>query len=151
MEYNDNLQHQPSNLFEEQNPFLREEYERGVRRARNTLFATGIILIIGDLMSLIINGKENFDLTIVLGIDTAILALYVFLGFFTRRSPYNSILIGLIVFLLIQGVISFIDISNLYTGMLGKIIILILLIRGLNSAKRLQELRSRDEIFGSTG
>src|SRR5262245_28702442 len=72
-------------------------YETGIRKARIALFATAVLLAIGELIS-----ASTMDYPIT-GEIIAIIAvesgIFIALGFWTKKRPFTAIVIGLIIFI----------------------------------------------------
>lgn len=130
-------------IFPKLNELDYEGYERGIRKARNTLFIIGGLMVAADLFALAIQGADvsSGEVLVTFVLDAVILAVFIALGFWTKRKPYVALLTGLILFCAIQILVMFVDPSNIYKGLLIKIIVVVSLVSGIRKAKRLQELQ----------
>ncbi len=138
-----------ASIFEEDQlaAYDREQYELGVRKARNSLFWAGGLMFVVDMAILLIqlNGLSSAEINYaffygLVAIELAMLAAFVGLGFWTKKKPYSSILAGLILFCLIQAFAMISDPTNIYKGIIVKIVIIVSLVSGLKKAKALQTL-----------
>jgi hypothetical protein len=66
---------------------------------------------------------------------------FIALGFWTKKKPYYAIIGALILYGLSIGINACLDISTLFKGIILKIIIISLLIKGLSDAKAAQEMQ----------
>ena len=125
----------------------RDQYRAGVRKARNTLFVAGGLMFVVDMFMLAVqvsklNGAEiNYTyLYGVIGLDIFLLGAFIALGLWTKRKPYTAILIGLVLFCAIQLFAMIGDPSNIYKGVVVKLVVIISLVSGLKKAKALQQM-----------
>ncbi|MBC7934787.1 MAG: hypothetical protein H7Y86_05425 [Rhizobacter sp.] len=126
-------------IFSEEE-FSMQGYDKHIRQARNTIFFVAGILVINViiLFSAIPAGYEYLWLDLV--IWGTFIAGFIFLGFYCKKKPYYAIIGALCLYGLFVALNAFLDISTLYKGIIMKIIIIVLLIKGLNNAKEAQEM-----------
>lgn len=115
-------------------------YESGVRRARTVLFVTAGLVFIGEVISIAIS---NLAFTsILLGIAFVESAIFVALGFWTKRKPYTAIMIGLIVFIGLWVLsIAGSGFQGAISGIIVRVIIISYLISALKPAKAWEETK----------
>ena len=134
---------QPENsnttIFSEEE-FSMQGYDKHIRQARNTIFFVAVILVINViiLFSTLPEGYEYAWLDLAIW-GTFILG-FVFLGFYCKKKPYYAIIGALCLYGVFVALNAYLDVSTLYKGIIMKIIIIVLLIKGLNNAKEAQEL-----------
>jgi hypothetical protein len=148
-------QHSPqqaeqSSVFAEDAELLeyeRSQFQHGIRRARNTLFIAGGIMFAVDMIMLLVQLNEMGDAEInyaylygLVAFDTLLLAAFIGLGLWTRRKPYAAMLTGLILFCTVQMIAMVFDPTNIYKGILVKMVVIVTLVAGLKKAKALQQL-----------
>lgn len=123
------------------------EYRKNVRRTAGALFITaGILLIFGLLPILLSRYSAEFQVWpyMVLAI-----VVYISLGFWAKHEPAKAIIAGLCFFLVCQLILVYLNTGNLYTGLILKLLMIIILLRGLydgREAKRvLQKIIEQDQ------
>lgn len=129
-----------------------EGYQIGVRRARNALFWVAGIVLVGEIISVMIS---KYELNIYgLAIVIAIAAIFTGLGFWTRVKPYTALILGLIAYI---GYIVLTVVVNsmllgaggllqsLFSGIIVKVIIIIMLARGIPDARKLQNMMNEQQ------
>ena len=135
---------QPESIFTEDD-FVSQGYDKHIKQARNAIFAAAIILTI-SIIALAISIPENYAyLWIDILVYGAFVAGFIFLGFWTKKKPYYAIVGALILYGLFIALNAIIDISTIYKGIILKIVIIVLLVKGINDAKEAQE---RKEMIG---
>ncbi len=122
--------------------FSNKGYDKHIRQARNAIFAVAGILLVNLLIlgNSLPAGYEYFWFDII--IWGLFIAGFVFLGFWTKKKPYYAIIAALSlygIFILLNAVL---DVSTIFKGIIFKIIIIVLLVKGINDAKEAQELQS---------
>jgi hypothetical protein len=122
--------------------YEREQYQRGIRKARNTLFAAGALMFVVDAI-LLFARRETLQpaaVYVAIAIDLVVLSVFIGLGLYTKRKPYAAILAGLLIFCLIQVAAIALEPANIYKGLLMKIAVITTLVSGLRKAKALQDM-----------
>jgi len=143
-------QTEQTSVFDTDNELLeydRDQHRAGVRKARNTLFIAGGLMFVVDMVLLLIqlNNLDGAEINYtylygVVGLDILLLAAFIGLGIWTKRKPYTAILIGLILFCVVQLVAMIGDPTNIYKGVIVKLVVIVSLVSGLKKAKALQQL-----------
>lgn len=116
-------------------------YDRHIRRARNAIFACAGIL----LLSLIIlaaslpPGYNDFWMDAIFW--GVFIAGFIALGLWTKKKPYYAIIGALILYGISIAINGFLDPVTIIKGIIFKIIIIVLLIKGLSDAKAAQEMQ----------
>ena len=117
-----------------------EGHETGIKKARNALFVTAVVIFIGELVSAGVSGIEITPLLI--GIALVEAGIFVGLGFWTKTKPYTAIIVGLIVFILMWVLaIAVTGGRAAYSGIIVRIIIISYLVSALKHAKAWEELK----------
>jgi peptidoglycan/LPS O-acetylase OafA/YrhL len=116
-------------------------YDKHIRQARNAIFiAAGILLI--NVLILANSLPSGYEYAwIDLGLWGVFIAGFIFLGFWTKKKPYYAIIGALILYGLFIALNAVLDVTTIYKGIIMKIIIISLLIKGLSDAKAAQELQ----------
>ena len=126
--------------------FSLKGYDKHIRQARNAIFAVAVLLVINIFVSGS-NLPEGYEyLWMDLIIWGFFIAGFIFLGFWTKKKPYYAIVGALCLYATFIILNAVLDINTLYKGLLFKIIIVVLLVKGINDAKEAQELQKS---FGS--
>ena len=117
-----------------------EGHESGIKKARNALFATAAILLIGEIINAGISGYGFTPLLVA--IIVAEVGAFIALGFWTKTKPYAAIVTGLILFILLW-VLAIVVIGGkaTYSGILVRIIIIWYLASALKPARAWEELK----------
>jgi hypothetical protein len=144
MENQENIEpNQPkeeTSIFSEHD-FSIDIYDKHIRQARNALFvAAGILLI--NIIILAFTVPEGYgEIWIDFVFWGLFIAGFIALGFWTKKKPYYAIIGGLILYALFIGINAYLDISTIYKGLILKIIIIAVLIKGLTDAKQAQDMQ----------
>ena len=121
--------------------FSMQGYDKHIRQARNAIFAVAGILVINVLV-LFFNIPDTYE---YLWLDFAIwgsfIAAFTFLAFYTKKKPYYAIVGALCLYAAFIILNAVIDTSTLYKGILFKIIIVVLLVKGVNDAREAQAMQ----------
>lgn len=123
-----------SEYYEGVKDLERQGYETGIKKARTALFVTAGLLLLGEVLTISMEGLEWTPLMI--GIVAIEVGIFVALGFWTKTKPYSAIITGLVLFIIywIAGIV----ISNgegAYKGVIVKIIIVVYLVQAIKPAK----------------
>lgn len=144
----ENNEAQPSNIEKHESSIFAEEdlsigiYDKHIRQARNAIFIAAAVLLINVLI-LANSLPSGYEYAwIDLGLWGVFIAGFVFLGFWTKKKPYYAIIGALILYGLFIAINAALDITTIYKGIIMKVIIISLLIKGLSDAKGAQELQS---------
>lgn len=144
MENNDSLPNvtstAPESIFTEQE-FSMQGYDKHIRQARNAIYAVAVLLAINLVIYAfnIPEGYEYFWLDLVVWM--AFIAGFVSLAVYTKRKPYYAIVAALCLYAAFIILNAVIDISTLYSGVIFKIIIIVLLVKGINNAREAQAMQ----------
>lgn len=146
MDQHNPIEPREASIFDGLTDLQKYEYSRGVKRARNTLFAVGIILFAFDMIYSLFQDFTKETFLVVLVIDTVILASFIGLGFLTKKKPFIAILSGLILYVGIQVAVAAMNNNwaSLFSGFIVKAIIIGLLVKGLIDGRKLQDLIDRE-------
>ncbi|MFZ9388349.1 MAG: hypothetical protein ACO25B_10735 [Chitinophagaceae bacterium] len=115
-------------------------YEAGIKKARNALFITAGLVLIGELITIGTAGTRFPPLVI------AIIALevgaFAGLAFWTRTKPFSAIVTGLILLLLMWvAVIMLNGEKAIYSGIVVKVIIISMLVSSLKDARAWENMK----------
>lgn len=143
----ENNEIQQSDLEKKESSIFAEEdlsigiYDKHIRQARNTIFIAAAVLL-ANVLILAFSLPEGYEYAWVdLGLWGVFIAAFVFLGFWTKKKPYYAIIGALILYGVFIALNAMLDITTLYKGIIMKVIIISLLIKGLSDAKSAQELQ----------
>ncbi len=128
-----------TSIFSEED-FSVDIYDKHIRQARNAIFATAIMLLISFIISIAMSSNYEF-----MWLDYALYGFFILgfvcLGFWSKHKPYYAIISALILYGLFIGINAIADTSTIFSGLIFKIIIISLLIKGLSDAKAAQEMQ----------
>ncbi len=116
-------------------------YDKHIRQARNAIFATAGIILLGLIIYSVNVPSEYEYLWIDLLFYGVFIGGFIALGFWTKKKPYSAITYALILYGIFIAVNAYFDVKTLYSGIIFKIIIISLLVKGLSDAKAAQELQ----------
>jgi hypothetical protein len=119
-----------------------------VKKARNALFWTAGLLLLGEIFT---SFRDGYELsTYVIAVIAAEVGIFIALALWTKKKPYSAIVAGIIIFialhLLSAVVMGFAEGATgvfkiLFSGIIVKIAILVILFRAVKDAKELQQAR----------
>ena len=117
-----------------------EGYESGIKKARNALYITAALILIGEVISVAAAGV-GFP-PIAIAIIAAEVGIFIGLAIWTKTKPYTAIVVGLIVFILlwILGIV-LTGGEAAYRGIIVKGIIIAVLVSALKPAKAWEDLK----------
>jgi hypothetical protein len=119
-----------------------EGHETGIKKARNALFITAGLVLLGEVISMSMTGVEITPL--VIGIIAVEVGVFVGLAFWTKTKPYAAIITGLILFILLwvaAAVVNDDGGQSIYKGIIVKAIIIYTLVSALKPAKEWENLK----------
>lgn len=119
-----------------------EGYDKHVRNARIVLYVVAGLSLLGLFL---LKDMEDTAKNIMIGFVIFIAGAFAFLGYWSTKRPFTAILIGLILFVILQVFNAIGDPSTLTQGWYVKIAVPLFLIMGLRNAK---EIRDRRKAFG---
>ena len=125
-------------IFSEED-FVNQGYDKHIKQARNAIFAVAVLIVVSVLF-LVFSGSEADE---YLWVDILIYGIFVAgfisLGLWTKKKPYYAIVGALVLYSGFIALNAVLDITTLYKGILIKIVIIVLLVKGINDAKETQE------------
>lgn len=116
-------------------------YDKHIRQARNAIFFTAGLILLSVVILMISLPKGYNDWWIDLVFYGVFIGGFIALGFWTKKKPYTAISCALILYGAFIGINAYFDIKTLYSGIILKIIIISLLVKGLSDAKSAQEVQ----------
>ncbi len=129
----------PESIFTEQE-FSMQGYDKHIRQARNAIYTVAAMLAI-NLAIYSFNIPEGYEyFWIDFAVWSAFIAGFILLAIYTKKKPYYAIVGALCLYAAFVILNAVIDSSTLYKGLIFKIIIVVLLIKGINDAREAQEL-----------
>jgi hypothetical protein len=120
-----------------------EGHETGIKKARNALFITAGLLLLGEIISA---GSSGMELTpLAIAIIVVEVGIFIALAFWTKTKPYSAIIVGLIVFILLWvASIALIGVKAAYSGIIIRIIIIVNLVSALKHAKAWEDAKKNN-------
>lgn len=116
-------------------------YDKHIRQARNAIFVAAGVLVL-NIIVLAYNSPAEYEyLWLDFIIWGAFIVALVAMALWTKRKPYYAIIGALIIygaFILLNALL---DITTIYKGIIMKVVIIVLLVKGLNDAKSAQEMK----------
>ena len=116
-----------------------------IKNAQTTLFVlAGLFFVIGMLYYFI--GGQN-DLSFAALIQSLILAaVFLALGGWAKSKPVVALISGLVLFVLVQLIAIFGDPTNIGKGIIIKILVIVFLVRGLQSAIEAEKIKKEHNL-----
>jgi len=123
--------------------FSMQGYDKHIRQARNAIWiAAGVLLL--NLLYLAATIPDGYEyLWIDMLIWGAFVAGFVVLGIWSKKKPYTAIVCALIlysVFIIFNAVL---DLTTLYKGIILKVVIIVLLAKGISDAREAQRMQEQ--------
>jgi hypothetical protein len=113
-------------------------YQKHIRRARILLFIiAGLQLIAAILLG--IAGEFGYEIEV--GVQVVLGLVFAGLAFWTKYKPYAALLIALVIYVGIFLLSAILEPSSIISGLLIKIVIVVLLIRGISNARDAEEMK----------
>lgn len=105
-----------------------------IRQARNTLFIVGgLQLLFGIVVYFMADATEELIAGAVLFL------IYLGLGFWSQKKPLIALILGLLLYLSLIILSAVVDPTTITSGVLVKVIIIVFLGKGINSARELKK------------
>jgi hypothetical protein len=106
--------------------------ESGAFKAANALFVAAALIFVWSIVAVITNLAYSPQVMMLNLLESGMLTV---LGFLCRKKPFTSLIIGLFLFMALWAVTAAMDSSNIYSGIIIKIFVIIYLARALPSAR----------------
>jgi hypothetical protein len=136
----DGAEPKTDSIFTEEE-FSMQGYDKNIRQARNAIFWVAAILLINFLI-LFFSLPDDYEfLWLEIAIWGTFILGFVFLGFYSKKKPYNAIVIALALYAVFIIFNAILDIHTIYRGIIFKVISIIFLVKGLRDAKEAQEMQ----------
>ena len=110
-----------------------ERQETGAYKAANALFVAAALIFVWSIIAIITNNSYGPPVMMLHLLEAGMLVV---LGFLSKKKPFSSLIIGLILFIALWVVTAAMDKSNLYSGIIVKIFVVIYMLRALPDARR---------------
>jgi hypothetical protein len=115
-------------------------YETGIKSARNALFVTAGLVLLGEIITASVTGIEFTPL--IIGVILIEVGVFVALGFWTKTKPFTAIVTGLILFIVMWIFAIVVNgIEAAYSGIIVKIIIISYLASAIKKAKAWEDAK----------
>lgn len=140
---NNNLPEKNTDTIFTEEEFSMRGYDKHIRQARNAIFiAAGVLLLnVFILAATVPYSYEYLWLDFV--IWGSFIAGFIVLGIWTKKKPYYAILGALILYAAFIILNAAIDITTLSKGIILKIVIIVLLVKGINDAREAQRMQEQ--------
>jgi hypothetical protein len=113
-------------------------YQKHIRRARILLFIiAGLQLIAAILLG--IAGQPGYEIEV--GLQVVLGLVFAGLAFWTKYKPYAALMTALVIYVGIFLLSAILEPSSIISGLLIKIVIVVLLIRGISNARDAEEMK----------
>ena len=123
--------------------FSMRGYDKHIRQARNAIFiAAGVLLLNVIILTATVPSSYEY-LWLDLVIWGAFILGFVVLGIWTKKKPYYAIVGALILYASFIILNALIDVTTISKGIILKIIIIVLLVKGINDAREAQRMQDQ--------
>lgn len=123
--------------------FSMRGYDKHIRQARNAIFiAAGVLLLNVIILAATVPYSYEY-LWLDFVIWGAFIAGFIVLGIWTKKKPYSAIVGALILYAVFIILNAAIDITTVYKGIILKIVIIVLLVKGVNDAREAQRMQDQ--------
>lgn len=123
--------------------FSMRGYDKHIRQARNAIFiAAGVLLLNVIILTATVPSSYEY-LWLDLVIWGAFILGFVVLGIWTKKKPYYAIVGALILYAAFIILNALIDVTTISKGIILKIIIIVLLVKGINDAREAQRMQDQ--------
>lgn len=120
--------------------FTTADYDKKIRNARTAIFVVGgAQLLLGSILAF--TGPEE-DRMLSLGICVFLAAVFIGLGFWTKKKPYAAIVTALCLYVGLIILAGIDEPETLVRGIILKVVIIVYLAKGLCNAKEAERMRS---------
>jgi len=136
---------------EEQNTFIYardyrsyelDQMNRKIRSAGNTIFIlAGVFALMGIIYFLMLGEAQGGNAILVVNLILA--GIYVGLGFWSKQNAIAAIVSALVLFGVVQILNIIEDPTSIFKGIIMKVVVIVYLIKGLNSALDAQKIRKQ--------
>ena len=118
--------------------------ENNLKKARNAIFVIAGLFLLGTLIQMGMSEFNTFGLIIAFGG----MAIFLVLGFLTRKQPMGCIIVALLLFvgLWILDIVV-VGPEYIYKGIIAKAIIIYFLVTGIKHARETERLRKEMRQF----
>ena len=116
--------------------------EKKVRNASKTLYWTALLFIVMGFLYLIVYPDTGLGTAVMIQ-QVILAAIYVGLGFWSKKKPVAAIITGLVIFALYQIILIMEDPTNIVRGIIVKVVIVVYLIKGLTGALSAEKMRKQ--------
>ena len=120
-----------------------EGHETGIKKARNALFVTAVLVTVSELITA---RAQGFDFTpLIVGIALAEGGVFAALAFWTKKKPFSAIVVGLILFLLLWAVVIYVNgVTGIYSGIIFRVIVIVYLAQAIKPARAWEQLKKQN-------
>lgn len=121
------------------------DLRRKIKNAQTTLFVLAGLFFILGILFYFISGQN--DLSFAALIQNLILAgIFLSLGGWAKSKPVVALISGLVLFILVQLIAIVEDPANIVKGIIIKILVIVYLVRGLQSAIEAEKIKKEHNL-----
>ena len=137
-QYNQSTASETPNLFNE--VFDLAPYEKSMKNARIWLYVIAAIQFVVGIFEY--NSVPDKTVgTIAFGIDAAVAIAFLVLALWSKKNPSVAFTLALVFYALVVIGAMFLDVSNIYRGIIIKILVVIALIKANRDARKYEEAK----------
>lgn len=119
----------------------KESYEKPLKNARTWLYVIAALQLAMGLYEFF-TVEDNLVASIALGIQATIALAFFLLALWSKKKPVQAFLTALICYIIVVAGFMLLDPTNIYKGIIIKILVVVALVKAYNSAKEYVALQS---------
>ena len=139
---------QEQNLFISTRHFKKNQVfalRKKIKNAQTTLFVlAGIFLVVGVIYYFVV-GQNDLGFAVLIQ-QLILAAVFLALGGWAKNKPVVALISGLVLFILVQLIAIVEDPTNIFKGIILKIVVIIYLVKGLQSAIEAEKIKKEHNI-----
>jgi len=122
-----------------------QELHRKVKNAQTTLFVLAGLFFVFGVIAYFIAGQNDLGFAVLIQ-QLILAAVFLALGGWAKSKPVVALISGLVLFILVQLISIIDDPVNIVKGIILKVIVIIYLVKGLQSAIEAEKIKKEHNL-----
>lgn len=122
-----------------------KELNRKVKSAQTTLFVLAGLFFVFGVIYYFIGGQDQIAFAALIQ-NLILAAVFLALGGWAKSKPVVALISGLVLFILLQLILIAQDLENIGRGIILKVIVIIYMVKGLQSAIEAEKIKKEHNI-----
>ena len=122
-----------------------QELHRKVKNAQTTLFVLAGLFFVFGVIAYFIAGQNDLGFAVLIQ-QLILAAVFLALGGWAKSKPVVALISGLVLFILVQLIFIAQDLENIIRGIILKVIVIIYLVKGLQSAIEAEKIKKEHNL-----